>query len=77
VNYKCESAKVRKCESYGARSWVSERAGSVSGSTRGWNTPSDHEYVLVIFPRDAYGRVSGFTVSTPRVQNLRFARGPG
>lgn len=35
---------------------------------------SDHEYVLILFERDAQGRVTGFTVSTPRVQNLRFAR---
>lgn len=38
---------------------------------------SDHEYVLLLFQRDARGRVSGFTVSTPRVQNLRFTRDGG
>ena len=38
---------------------------------------SDHEYVLVLFERDAQGRVTGFTVSTPRVHNLRFARRRG
>jgi CubicO group peptidase (beta-lactamase class C family) len=35
---------------------------------------SDYQYVLVIFRRDAQGRISGFDVSTPRVQNLRFVR---
>lgn len=35
---------------------------------------SDHEYVLLLFQRDARGRVTGFTVSTPRVHNLRFDR---
>jgi CubicO group peptidase (beta-lactamase class C family) len=38
---------------------------------------SDHEYVLVLFQRDAQGRISGFAVSTPRVQNLVFTRRPG
>ena len=38
---------------------------------------SDHEYVLVLFERNAQGRISGFTVSTPRVHNLRFARRGG
>ena len=35
---------------------------------------SDYEYVLVIFRRDAQGRVTGLDVSTPRVHNLRFAK---
>lgn len=43
----------------------------------GPDTFSDHEYVLVIFERDVQGRVTGFNVSTPRVQNLRFARRAG
>ncbi len=38
---------------------------------------SDHEYVLVLFRRDARGRLAGFDVSTPRVHNLRFERRPG
>ncbi|HEX2210853.1 MAG TPA: serine hydrolase domain-containing protein [Longimicrobium sp.] len=38
---------------------------------------SDHEYVLLIFDRDSAGRVTGFSLSTPRVQNLRFARDRG
>jgi CubicO group peptidase (beta-lactamase class C family) len=37
---------------------------------------SDHEYVLLLFRRDARGRVSGFSVATPRVQDLRFERRP-
>ena len=38
---------------------------------------SDHEYVLVLFRRDARGRIRGFSVSTPRVHNLEFTRTPG
>jgi CubicO group peptidase (beta-lactamase class C family) len=38
---------------------------------------SDYEYVLVLFQRDAGGRIMGMTVSTPRVHNLRFARRGG
>ena len=38
---------------------------------------SDREYVLVIFRRDAQGRITGFTVATPRVQNMEFARRSG
>jgi CubicO group peptidase (beta-lactamase class C family) len=38
---------------------------------------SDHEYVLVLFQRDAQGRIIGMTVSTPRVHNLRFDRRGG
>jgi hypothetical protein len=68
-------------------SWTITRNGgglrSVTGSGRvrvgllrpaGPDAFSDHEYVLVLFQRDAQGRVTGFTVSTPRVHNLRFAR---
>lgn len=68
-------------------SWTITREGSrlravtASGRNRvgamrpaGPDAFSDHEYVLVLFQRDAQGRVSGFTVSTPRVHNLRFER---
>jgi CubicO group peptidase (beta-lactamase class C family) len=68
-------------------SWTITREGSrlravtASGRNRvgamrpaGPDAFSDHEYVLVLFQRDAQGRVTGFTVSTPRVHNLHFER---
>jgi CubicO group peptidase (beta-lactamase class C family) len=71
-------------------SWTITREGSrlravtASGRNRvgamrpaGPDAFSDHEYVLVLFQRDAQGRVTGFTVSTPRVHNLRFERRRG
>ena len=65
--------------------WVIRREGGilrVSGGPLGGlrlhpagpDTFTDREYLLVLFRRDAAGRLSGFTAATPRIRSVEFAR---
>ncbi|HEX5870622.1 MAG TPA: serine hydrolase, partial [Longimicrobium sp.] len=68
--------------------WTITRAGGelrVSGGPRGGlrlrpaglDAFTDGTYVLVLFRRDAAGRITGLTAATQRVQNLQFVRRGG